>query len=222
VDKGENVGRWTAEEHRLFLQGLEQHGKGWKKIASLIKTRSVVQIRYEVLELPTDPYQNISACTHESSSLLVTFRTHAQKYFQKLAKARQNGEEGDVTMEGRGGISSAASLSTIVAAHTNKRRRPTTGNKRKVIQSIVGSAIRQGKKEAAARAEAGFPSAMPPLPAVAPILAHFIVPSRSTGPSGDGNATGRVQPAVGETAGCVPSIAVSQGIISGPALEDSM
>lgn len=46
VDKGENVGRWTAEEHRLFLQGLEQHGKGWKKIASLIKTRSVVQIRY--------------------------------------------------------------------------------------------------------------------------------------------------------------------------------
>jgi hypothetical protein len=51
VDKGENVGRWTAEEHRLFLQGLEQHGKGWKKIASLIKTRSVVQIRYEVLEL---------------------------------------------------------------------------------------------------------------------------------------------------------------------------
>ncbi|GMH53379.1 hypothetical protein TrST_g1279 [Triparma strigata] len=55
----ENTGRWTAEEHRLFLQGLELHGKGWKKIASLIRTRTVVQIR-----------------------------THAQKYFQKLAKAR--------------------------------------------------------------------------------------------------------------------------------------
>ena len=53
----ENTGRWTAEEHRLFLQGLELHGKGWKKIASLIRTRTVVQIR-----------------------------THAQKYFQKLAK----------------------------------------------------------------------------------------------------------------------------------------
>lgn len=50
VDKGENVGRWTAEEHRLFLQGLEQHGKGWKKIASLIKTRSVVQIRYDFIK----------------------------------------------------------------------------------------------------------------------------------------------------------------------------
>ena len=73
--QGENTGRWTAEEHRLFLQGLEQHGKGWKKIASLIKSRTVVQIR-----------------------------THAQKYFQKLAKARQNGEEGDISMEGRGGV----------------------------------------------------------------------------------------------------------------------
>lgn len=51
----ENTGRWTSEEHRLFLQGLEQHGKGWKKIATLIKSRTVVQIR-----------------------------THAQKYFQKL------------------------------------------------------------------------------------------------------------------------------------------
>ena len=30
--QGENTGRWTAEEHSLFLQGLEQHGKGWKKI----------------------------------------------------------------------------------------------------------------------------------------------------------------------------------------------
>lgn len=46
-------GRWTAEEHRLFLQGMEQHGKGWKKIATLLKSRTVVQIR-----------------------------SHAQKYFQ--------------------------------------------------------------------------------------------------------------------------------------------
>ena len=68
-----HTGRWTAEEHRLFLQGLEQHGKGWKKIASLIKSRTVVQIR-----------------------------THAQKYFQKLAKARQNGEQVGGVMDGSG------------------------------------------------------------------------------------------------------------------------
>lgn len=46
------------------------HGKGWKKIAKLIKTRTVVQIR-----------------------------THAQKYFQKLAKAKKNGH-GDFFLEG--------------------------------------------------------------------------------------------------------------------------
>ncbi|CBN78551.1 conserved unknown protein [Ectocarpus siliculosus] len=58
----ENTGRWTSDEHRLFLRGLELHGKGWKQIATLIQTRTVVQIR-----------------------------THAQKYFQKLSKAQASG-----------------------------------------------------------------------------------------------------------------------------------
>ena len=75
----QNTGRWTYDEHRLFLRGLELHGKGWKKIASLIRTRTVVQIR-----------------------------THAQKYFQKVAKAKQNGGiggehgEGSVDPQGKG------------------------------------------------------------------------------------------------------------------------
>ncbi|KAL7694823.1 putative SANT/Myb domain, Homeobox-like domain superfamily protein [Plasmopara halstedii] len=53
-----NTGRWTESEHKLFLQGLETFPyRAWKKIATLIKTRTVVQIR-----------------------------THAQKYYQKLEK----------------------------------------------------------------------------------------------------------------------------------------
>ena len=60
---GENTGRWTAEEHNLFLQGLELHGKGWKKIAGLIKSRTFVQIR-----------------------------THAQKYFQKVGEDEDEDE----------------------------------------------------------------------------------------------------------------------------------
>ena len=40
------LGRWTSDEHRLFLKGLELHGKGWKQIATLIQTRTVVQIRW--------------------------------------------------------------------------------------------------------------------------------------------------------------------------------
>lgn len=45
----------------MFLHGLEVYGKTWKKIAELIPSRTVVQIR-----------------------------THAQKYFLKLHRAEQN------------------------------------------------------------------------------------------------------------------------------------
>jgi SHAQKYF class myb-like DNA-binding protein len=171
--QGENTGRWTAEEHRLFLQGLDQHGKGWKKIASLIKSRTVVQIR-----------------------------THAQKYFQKLAKARQNGEEGDVSMEGRGGpaavAAAAAAAATTSGVHTTKRRRQTSGTKRKALSSVVSSAQRQGKRLASAQAAAGVANPIPPLPAVAPALAPFVPPTT------------------------IPSITTAHGTISGPALEDSL
>lgn len=148
--QGENTGRWTAEEHRLFLQGLELHGKGWKKIASLIKSRTVVQIR-----------------------------THAQKYFQKLAKARQNGEEGDVTMEGRGCAASIASSASNPLAQSNKRWRQVTGTKRKAIQTVVASAIRQGRKLAAVQAANGVSNPLAPIPAISPILAPFFTPNPS-------------------------------------------
>lgn len=169
---GENTGRWTAEEHRLFLQGLEQHGKGWKKIASLIKSRTVVQIR-----------------------------THAQKYFQKLAKARQNGEEGDVAMEGRGGAASVTS-ETIIAA-PKRQRRQIAGTKRKAIASVVASAQRQGKRSVTDDDDDEIEEGVtPPFPAVAPALAHYILPSDK--PTVDANG--------------VPA----PGTVTASALEDSL
>jgi SHAQKYF class myb-like DNA-binding protein len=54
----EHTGRWTKEEHELFLRALERYGKEWKKVAAMVKTRTVVQTR-----------------------------THAQKYFQKKLKS---------------------------------------------------------------------------------------------------------------------------------------
>jgi len=51
-------GRWTNQEHEMFVAALKIHGKKWKKVASMIKTRTAVQIR-----------------------------THAQKYFIKMGKA---------------------------------------------------------------------------------------------------------------------------------------
>ena len=55
-DDEDNTGRWTDEEHRLFLKALETYRDGrWKEIAAMIKTRTVVQVR-----------------------------NHAQKYFEKI------------------------------------------------------------------------------------------------------------------------------------------
>mmetsp|Transcript_24545 Transcript_24545/g.42010 ORF Transcript_24545/g.42010 Transcript_24545/m.42010 type:complete len:518 (+) Transcript_24545:117-1670(+) len=57
-DRQENTGRWSTDEHKLFLRGLEVYGRGgWKEISSLVCTRTPTQVR-----------------------------THAKKYFIKMAK----------------------------------------------------------------------------------------------------------------------------------------
>lgn len=63
-DKKISTGRWTREEHELFLEGLKKHGREWKKVAEKITTRTSAQIR-----------------------------SHAQKYFTKLAKEQQQHQQ---------------------------------------------------------------------------------------------------------------------------------
>lgn len=62
--KTSSFGRWTRAEHQAFLQGLKQFGREWKKVALNIPTRSSAQIR-----------------------------SHAQKYFAKLAKDDEQQKE---------------------------------------------------------------------------------------------------------------------------------
>lgn len=50
-------GRWTKEEHEAFLRGIELYGRDWESIATIVTTRTVLQIR-----------------------------THAQKYVSKMAR----------------------------------------------------------------------------------------------------------------------------------------
>ncbi|KAL7513570.1 hypothetical protein ACHAXN_010803 [Cyclotella atomus] len=59
VESGSS-GRWTASEHEAFLAGLKLYGREWKKVAQCIPTRTAAQIR-----------------------------SHAQKYFNKVSKVRQ-------------------------------------------------------------------------------------------------------------------------------------
>lgn len=182
---GENTGRWTGEEHRLFLQGLEQHGKGWKKIASLIKSRTVVQIR-----------------------------THAQKYFQKLSKARQNGEEGDVSVENHRGEKYVVSGNSSGNA---KRRK--SGTKRKAITSVVASAERESKRLAMSdKKVTGKQSSTLHLPVISPVLMPYLFSSDQE------KNTDRLHDIVDEdqVTSALPSITTSHGTISGSALEDSL
>lgn len=60
VSDKHHSGRWTKEEHEAFLHGLQIYGREWKKVAQQIPTRNSAQIR-----------------------------SHAQKYFAKLARDEQ-------------------------------------------------------------------------------------------------------------------------------------
>lgn len=53
-------GRWTTEEHEIFISCLQQYGREWKKIAYKVPTRTPAQIR-----------------------------SHAQKYLSKLSKQKE-------------------------------------------------------------------------------------------------------------------------------------
>jgi SHAQKYF class myb-like DNA-binding protein len=81
----ENTGRWSKAEHAAFLKGLEMYGKEWKSIAALVKTRTVMQTR-----------------------------THAQKYYEKLAKVASNSDSmlGASTRIGNQGPNEAAVLNS--------------------------------------------------------------------------------------------------------------
>lgn len=78
---GMNGGRWTELEHQSFLAGLRLYGREWKKVASKIKTRTSAQIR-----------------------------SHAQKYFAKLARDDEVRKHGGLMAAQDGVISAQTSI----------------------------------------------------------------------------------------------------------------
>jgi len=111
----EHTGRWTKEEHEAFLMALKLYGKEWKKVAAKVKTRTVVQTR-----------------------------THAQKYFQKLAKANEGKE--DVThvdmgtaSEARRGASALKKKQRLGLSTSNKvSRTASVASAAQVITTLSG------------------------------------------------------------------------------------
>lgn len=76
-----SFGRWTRVEHQAFLQGLKEFGREWKKVAQNIPTRSSAQIR-----------------------------SHAQKYFAKLAKDDEQQKEHEKIAHPMGNSQESSSL----------------------------------------------------------------------------------------------------------------
>lgn len=40
-----NTGRWTSEEHKMFLEAIEIYGRDWKKVQDHVGTRTSTQAR---------------------------------------------------------------------------------------------------------------------------------------------------------------------------------
>jgi len=56
-----NEGRWSKEEHDKFLEGIALYGINWKKIKTLIRTRTSMQVRSHAQKF----YQKMKACKDE-------------------------------------------------------------------------------------------------------------------------------------------------------------
>lgn len=64
-------GRWTPEEHMLFIEGFKMFGKDWKRISKVVETRNNIQCR-----------------THAQKF----FRSHPQELALLLAIKKQNAQ----------------------------------------------------------------------------------------------------------------------------------
>ena len=132
----ENRGRWTEEEHRIFLEALEKHGKGWRIIAALIGTRTVVQVR-----------------------------SHAHTYFQKLAKAKGGlGDTSTAAASARkdysphlnttAAISAAAAAAAALAAAKAQKGGPRAGEAKAKATGAKEDKGKASAKEPKARTSA--------------------------------------------------------------------
>lgn len=112
----EKVGRWTEEEHQVFLAGLEQHGKQWKVIAGMIGTRTVVQVR-----------------------------THAQKYFQRVERHSDSGSGAVMKTQGGNAHKRKMSLPASLPSQVAKKVKGSLSKKTPIQRAASISMIPANK-----------------------------------------------------------------------------
>jgi len=88
VSTSASDGRWSEYEHELFLQGLEQHGKKWEKIAAVVETRTERQIKSHAQKY----FAKLERLQTKEMDELMTFGVGWDERFQQLVEFKeQNG-----------------------------------------------------------------------------------------------------------------------------------
>ncbi|KAB2054833.1 hypothetical protein ES319_A12G282100v1 [Gossypium barbadense] len=87
--------KWTEEEHQKFLEALRLYGRGWRQIEEHVGTKTAVQIR-----------------------------SHAQKFFSKVARESNDGFE--------------SSVKSIEIPPPRPKRKPTHPYPRKSVTAVKG------------------------------------------------------------------------------------
>ena len=68
-----NSGRWNNEEHQKFIEGILKYGNEWKKVQSIIKTRSSTQARSHAQKFFLRMKKEINPTTLSDSNQLLEY-----------------------------------------------------------------------------------------------------------------------------------------------------
>jgi SHAQKYF class myb-like DNA-binding protein len=80
--------RWTPQEHKLFLEGLQRYGRRWTKIQALLPHKTAAQIRVHA-------YAYFSKVLHTAMGSGDAQSMHSAAQQQQQQPAEREGEEGE-------------------------------------------------------------------------------------------------------------------------------
>ena len=88
-----NSGRWTNEEHEKFIEGLLKFGNEWKKVESIIKTRSSTQARSHAQKFFLRMKKEISPKIISDQNLLIQYIINSSNNFKNYSEITQEQKE---------------------------------------------------------------------------------------------------------------------------------
>ena len=88
-----NSGRWTNEEHEKFIEGILKFGNEWKRVQSIIKTRSSTQARSHAQKFFLRMKKEISPNIISDQNLLIQYIINTSNNFKNYTELTQEQKE---------------------------------------------------------------------------------------------------------------------------------